>query len=102
MLGPVSALSHLYRFRFFRLTYTQNATEYSKQCWKEWKVEVRYDWPAVVWGGQEVYDQASNIVFSNGGLDPWRVGGVLSSASESVRPLPPSPSPPPRDFFLTR
>ncbi|KAJ1477816.1 hypothetical protein T484DRAFT_1819987 [Baffinella frigidus] len=28
--------------------------------------------------------QASNIVFTNGGLDPWSAGGVLESLSPTV------------------
>ena len=33
-------------------------------------------WPEINWGGRHI-QTASNIVFSNGKLDPWSSGGVL-------------------------
>jgi hypothetical protein len=40
----------------------------------------RYDWALDYFGGRNVHEdwaQTSNIIFSNGDLDPWHAGGVL-------------------------
>mmetsp|Transcript_4197 Transcript_4197/g.14265 ORF Transcript_4197/g.14265 Transcript_4197/m.14265 type:complete len:97 (-) Transcript_4197:168-458(-) len=44
-------------------------------------------WPTITWGGHRGTDQASNIIFSNGDLDPWSANGVTSSQSDTVYPL---------------
>lgn len=49
----------------------------------EWGVSPRPEWARVVLGGKRIQD-ATNIVFSNGGQDPWHGGGVLKSVSDSV------------------
>ena len=47
-----------------------------KWCWDTWKVVPRPMWPEINWGGHRI-ETASNIVFSNGKLDPWSGGGIL-------------------------
>ena len=45
----------------------------AKACQTMFGVEPRPDWPIINFGGYNVAD-ASNIVFSNGLLDPWSTG----------------------------
>ena len=47
-----------------------------KWCWDKWRVVPRAMWPEINWGGRHI-ESASNIVFSNGKLDPWSGGGIL-------------------------
>ena len=47
----------------------------------EWGVTPRYSWVRDGLGGKHGFESASNIVFSNGRLDPWHGGGVLKSES---------------------
>ena len=47
-----------------------------RSCWDKWRVVPRPMWAAINWGGRHI-QTASNIVFSNGKLDPWSGGGVL-------------------------
>lgn len=60
-----------------------NFTQYSQDCYKTWKVYPRQDWIKTVYGGKKI-QSASNIVFSNGLLDPWSAGGVQKSISDSL------------------
>ena len=41
-----------------------------KGCQQQWGVTPRPMWATVAWGGKRI-DTASNIVFTNGLLDPW-------------------------------
>ncbi|XP_006823122.1 dipeptidyl peptidase 2-like, partial [Saccoglossus kowalevskii] len=52
-------------------------------CEKKWNIVPRNDWLNVHLWGKDILT-ASNIVFANGSLDPWRRGGVLSSLSDSL------------------
>ncbi|KAJ8300898.1 hypothetical protein KUTeg_022417 [Tegillarca granosa] len=52
-------------------------------CKKRWNVTPRQDWKSIQFWGKDI-SSASNIVFSNGDLDPWRRGGVLSSSNPNV------------------
>lgn len=54
-------------------------------CREKWHVEPRPEWPAVGYGGWGALRAASNLVFTNGELDPWRGGGVTRNISDTVR-----------------
>lgn len=61
-----------------------NFTEYSDNCYKQFGVRPRNEKvPILEFGGKEI-ETASNIVFSNGLLDPWSSGGVIANVSEQV------------------
>jgi lysosomal Pro-X carboxypeptidase len=53
-------------------------------CWDNWKVRPHSTtWADTQWGGRQI-TAGSNIVFSNGLLDPWHGGGVLRSLSDTL------------------
>lgn len=60
-----------------------NMTAYAEGCQKRWKVKPRSKMADIMYGGKKL-DAASNIIFSNGLLDPWSSGGVLRTLSKSV------------------
>jgi len=60
-----------------------NLDDFSADCQRKYGVTPRPDWAIVEYGGRDV-DSASNIVFSNGDLDPWGPGGIHESVSDSV------------------
>jgi len=47
----------------------------------------QFDWALDYWGGRNPkkdFVSASNIIFSNGELDPWQAGGVLSKINDDI------------------
>eukprot|EP00088_Acartia_fossae_P010430 TRINITY_DN1519_c1_g1_i1.p1 TRINITY_DN1519_c1_g1~~TRINITY_DN1519_c1_g1_i1.p1 ORF type:complete len:492 (-),score=107.05 TRINITY_DN1519_c1_g1_i1:823-2298(-) len=52
--------------------------EYSKDCLRNWNVVPKPNMPNLMYGGRNL-KAASNIVFSNGLLDPWSSGGILKN-----------------------
>ncbi|GCB60342.1 hypothetical protein scyTo_0003918 [Scyliorhinus torazame] len=60
-----------------------NLQQYSDNCKKDWGLRPRPDWITTVYGGEKISSH-SNIVFSNGGLDPWASGGVTKSISDTL------------------
>ena len=62
-----------------------NATASLAACQQQFPgVVTRPDWVAVEYGGWWVARGGSNIVFSNGQLDPWRPGGITHATAPSV------------------
>ncbi|XP_048773111.2 lysosomal Pro-X carboxypeptidase-like isoform X2 [Ostrea edulis] len=60
-----------------------NFKSYSEGCLETWKVKPDIDWLETQYWGKNL-SSASNIIFSNGLLDPWSSGGVLKTQSDSV------------------
>jgi len=61
--------------------FVQNMTTIREHCKSSFGVEPRETWIATEFAGTA---GASNIVFSNGLLDPWSSGGVMEDVSESA------------------
>lgn len=57
---------------------TFDYTQYTADCQKNYGLTPDYEWAFRTFGGNKTQDFAhlSNIIFSNGELDPWRSGGV--------------------------
>ena len=57
----------------------------ARGCVEKWGVGPKQDglWATIAYGGRRLRG-ASNIVWSNGGLDPWRGGGVTRNVSDSL------------------
>ncbi|XP_077467535.1 lysosomal Pro-X carboxypeptidase [Stigmatopora argus] len=60
-----------------------NFQAFSDECHAMFGVRPRADWAGVVFGGKDIASH-SNIIFSNGGLDPWSSGGVTRNLSDSL------------------
>ncbi|XP_033632397.1 lysosomal Pro-X carboxypeptidase-like [Asterias rubens] len=56
---------------------------YAKNCQEFWYQTPRPEWSIIQFWGKSIRT-ASNIVFSNGLLDPWSSGGVLKSISDTL------------------
>nr|XP_043615611.1 lysosomal Pro-X carboxypeptidase-like isoform X2 [Erigeron canadensis] len=65
-----------------------NYTSYAEECWDEFRVIPRPTWITTEFGGHNYKSVlktfGSNIIFSNGLLDPWSGGSVLENISDSV------------------
>merc|ERR1711957_191490 len=55
-------------------------------CQRNWGVRPRLDWTRIALSSKRL-ESSSNMVFSNGRLDPWHAGGVLHNVSSSVRAI---------------
>ncbi|KAK9812902.1 hypothetical protein WJX72_005519 [[Myrmecia] bisecta] len=60
-----------------------NKSRIEAECLDTFGVAPRYSWAEIEFGLTD-YSASSNIVFSNGELDPWHTGGVLHDVSETV------------------
>lgn len=57
--------------------------KYRAKCEKDFHVTPDVDKAVLMFGGRKI-SAASNIIFSNGDLDPWSSGGVLHTISDSL------------------
>ncbi|XP_042543628.1 lysosomal Pro-X carboxypeptidase isoform X1 [Dipodomys spectabilis] len=57
--------------------------KFSNECYKQWGVRPRPSWIGTVYGGKHISSH-TNIVFSNGNLDPWSGGGVTKNISDTL------------------
>ncbi|XP_027921071.1 lysosomal Pro-X carboxypeptidase isoform X2 [Vigna unguiculata] len=68
--------------------YEYNYTSFQEECWNDYGVKPRPKWITTEFGGHDIHTTlkkfGSNIIFSNGLLDPWSGGSVLQNISESV------------------
>ncbi|KAF7651732.1 hypothetical protein LDENG_00106390 [Lucifuga dentata] len=60
-----------------------NFQAFSDECYAMFGVRPRADWARTMYGGKDISSH-SNIIFSNGELDPWTAGGVTHNISDSL------------------
>lgn len=61
-----------------------DARKYSEWCHSKYGVHGRDpNWPVLEYGGKNLR-YSSNIVFSNGLMDPWSCGGVMQNVSKNI------------------
>uniref|UniRef100_A0AC11CV85 Prolylcarboxypeptidase n=1 Tax=Ovis aries TaxID=9940 RepID=A0AC11CV85_SHEEP len=60
-----------------------NMKEYSDDCFKQWGVRPRPSWIPTMYGGKNISSH-TNIIFSNGELDPWSGGGVTKDITDTL------------------
>ncbi|XP_068601568.1 lysosomal Pro-X carboxypeptidase [Brachionichthys hirsutus] len=60
-----------------------NFQAFSDECNAMFGVRPRADWAGTAYGGKDIASH-SNIIFSNGGLDPWSAGGVSYNITDSL------------------
>lgn len=58
-------------------------SNYTDECVKKYRIEPQPDLACKTYGCREL-STVTNIVFSNGLLDPWSSGGVLRNLSDSA------------------
>jgi lysosomal Pro-X carboxypeptidase len=62
-----------------------NYESYKENCVSSFGIKPRSEWPVLFYGGSDDDLRShSNIIFSNGDLDPWSSGGVLDTKNEKL------------------
>lgn len=56
---------------------------FSNHCFKQWGVRPQSSWITTLYGGRNISSH-SNIIFSNGDLDPWSGGGVTKDVTDTL------------------
>uniref|UniRef100_A0A2P2JB13 Lysosomal Pro-X carboxypeptidase n=2 Tax=Rhizophora mucronata TaxID=61149 RepID=A0A2P2JB13_RHIMU len=84
MVMPISSSREASMFQ----TYDYNYSDFQKECWKNFRVVPRPKWITMQFGGHDIKTAlekfGSNIIFSNGLLDPWSGDSVLQNISETI------------------
>lgn len=84
MVMPMSSDPNTSMFK----PYEWDEKAYADGCQLSFGVRPRPNWVTTEFGGRDIVDVlqnfGSNIIFSNGLLDPWSGGGVLVDISDSV------------------
>merc|ERR1719318_111188 len=57
-----------------------NEPDFAAGCKKRWSTDPQTYKMEITYGGRDLFG-ASNIVWSNGALDPWSTGGILKDIS---------------------
>lgn len=57
--------------------------EFSDGCFRQWGVRPRPSWITTMYGGKNISSH-TNIIFSNGDLDPWSGGGVTKDITDTL------------------
>nr|XP_045001879.1 lysosomal Pro-X carboxypeptidase-like isoform X2 [Jaculus jaculus]XP_045001880.1 lysosomal Pro-X carboxypeptidase-like isoform X2 [Jaculus jaculus] len=63
--------------------HTWDWKKYSDECYSQWGVRPRPSWITTMYGGRNISSH-TNIVFSNGELDPWSGGGVTKDITDTL------------------
>lgn len=63
--------------------HTWNLKAFSDACFKQWHVRPRPSWIPTLYGGKNISSH-TNIIFSNGELDPWIGGGVTKDITNTL------------------
>ncbi|CAB4314435.1 unnamed protein product [Prunus armeniaca] len=84
MVMPMSCSQDASMFQ----TYDYNLSSFQEECWKDHNVKPRPTRITTEFGGHDIKATlksfGSNIIFSNGLLDPWSGGSVLQNVSETI------------------
>ncbi|KAL0461883.1 UNVERIFIED_CONTAM: Lysosomal Pro-X carboxypeptidase [Sesamum latifolium] len=84
MVMPTSSSKNASMFPAYDFNYTSN----DEWCWENYRVKPRPAWISTEFGGHgfkhALKNFGSNIIFSNGLLDPWSGGSVLEDISETI------------------
>ncbi|VDK33768.1 unnamed protein product [Taenia asiatica] len=65
----------------------KSLADVNEYCFKKYGVRLSEKQLLTAFGPTSNWKTTSNIVFSNGNLDPWMKGGILEDVSKSVRAL---------------
>ncbi len=65
------------------LNQTWDINAYAMGCFQSYGVTIRPHW-IPLWSGADKLQASSNIIFSNGELDPWRGGGITKNIGSSI------------------
>ncbi|XP_005074170.1 lysosomal Pro-X carboxypeptidase [Mesocricetus auratus] len=64
-------------------SYVWDFERFSDDCFNQWGVKPRPNWITTLYGGKNISSH-SNIIFSNGDLDPWSGGGVTKDITDTL------------------